>query len=414
MLTQPNRLPGNLWPDCPSNASLSRNCEGVSHHVTQIRCFLFRRRRHRCRSHGGLRPVRRSGPQCRPCAECACEPGNCAARRCLAPAARYRHAGRAERPRRCEHQGQGHRHGGQRASGGAQELPVRRILSPLRGARPACAAPALAGRRLGIHRQRRRHRPHQRACDRRGQQGDREADRRARVRSQGRGGGQENRCGRAAHRCERPAHREDRQSHYHARRRMGGGNRFPVRLREQRHCGNHQRQVALAAGRELRALHPDRCCGQPRQFGRAALQPRGRGDRHQFADLFAYGRLPGPVIRDPDRRGDESRGAVGRKRASEPRQAWRVHPGSRSRHRRIVRPAEGRGCARRRPREGRAGSARGRAAGRRGAQVQWPRHQSLERPADGGGRGGTGFDRRDRSLEKGAHRAPQREAHRAD
>ena len=45
--------------------------------------------------------------------------------------------------------------------------------------------------------------------------------------------------------------------------------------------------VALAARRHLRALHPDRRRGEPRQLGRPAVQPEGRGDRHQLADLLA-------------------------------------------------------------------------------------------------------------------------------
>ena len=39
--------------------------------------------------------------------------------------------------------------------------------------------------------------------------------------------------------------------------------------------------------RELRAVHPDRRRGQPRQLRRAAVQHARRGDRHQLADLLA-------------------------------------------------------------------------------------------------------------------------------
>ena len=59
----------------------------------------------------------------------------------------------------------------------------------------------------------------------------------------------------------------------------------PVRLREHGDRGHRERQVALAARRRLRAVHPDRRGGEPRQLRRPALQPGRRGDRHQLADL---------------------------------------------------------------------------------------------------------------------------------
>ena len=55
-------------------------------------------------------------------------------------------------------------------------------------------------------------------------------------------------------------------------------------------------------------VHPDRRRGEPGQLRRPALQPRGRGDRHQLADLLAQRRLPGHLVRDPDRDGAEREG----------------------------------------------------------------------------------------------------------
>ena len=48
--------------------------------------------------------------------------------------------------------------------------------------------------------------------------------------------------------------------------------RLPVRLREHRHLGHHQRQVARTARRHLRAVPADRCRGESRQFGWPAVQ----------------------------------------------------------------------------------------------------------------------------------------------
>ena len=58
---------------------------------------------------------------------------------------------------------------------------------------------------------------------------------------------------------------------------------------------------ALASRLLVRALHPDRRRGEPGQLRRPALQPRGRSDRHQLADLLEERRLPGHLVRDPDR-----------------------------------------------------------------------------------------------------------------
>ena len=102
--------------------------------------------------------------------------------------------------------------------------------------------------------------------------------------------------------------REDRQPRRDARRRMGRRDRHAVRPRQHGDLGHRQRQVALAARRRRGAVHPDRRRGQPRQLGRPAVQPQGRSDRHQLADLQPHRRLPGPRVRDSDRRRDEREG----------------------------------------------------------------------------------------------------------
>jgi len=86
-------------------------------------------------------------------------------------------------------------------------------------------------------------------------------------------------------------------------RRMGGGDRLSVRLREHSDRRHRQRQGALAAPGELRSLHPDRRGHQPGQFRRAAVQHARRGRRRELADLQPHGRLHGPVLRHPHRHG---------------------------------------------------------------------------------------------------------------
>ena len=157
----------------------------------------------------------------------------------------------------------------------------------------------------GFHHQQRRLHPDQRPCRRQGRRDHGQAQRQARVQGQGhrrrqahRRGGHQDRGNRSAQ-GQRWAIRNKL-----ARRRMGGGDRFAVRLREHRHGGHRERQGPLAAAGELRPLHPDRCRHQSRQLRRTAVQPEGRSGRHQFPDLQPHRRLHGLVLRHPDRRGD--------------------------------------------------------------------------------------------------------------
>jgi serine protease Do len=103
----------------------------------------------------------------------------------------------------------------------------------------------------------------------------RQADRPARVHRQGAGRRPQDRRGRAQDRRARPAGRGAGQHQRPARRRMGAGHRLAVRLREHRHRRRGQRQGPLAAGRQRRALHPDRRGGEPGNSGGPLFNARG-------------------------------------------------------------------------------------------------------------------------------------------
>ena len=109
--------------------------------------------------------------------------------------------------------------------------------------------------------------------------------------------------------------------------RVGHRDRLALRLRELGDRRHRQRDRALAR-RHLHALHPDRRRREPRQFRRPAVQPEGRGRRHQFADLQPHGRLPGRLVRHPDRRRDEREEPAGGDRTRAARPHRRDDPGS--------------------------------------------------------------------------------------
>ena len=125
------------------------------------------------------------------------------------------------------------------------------------------------------------------------------------------------------------------------RRRMGRRHRHAVRPRQHGDVRHRQRQIALAARRRGGAVHPDRRRGEPRQLRRPAVQPQRRSDRHQFADLQPQRRLPGPRVRDSDRRRDERQGPDPAARQSRARPSGRDDPGSEPRTRRELRPQAG-------------------------------------------------------------------------
>ena len=197
-----------------------------------------------------------------------------------------------------------------------------------RGAAPpdsAIAAAAAPGHGLGLHRRRRRLRAHQRARGRGRGRSARAPHRPARVQGQGGRRRQGDRHRGGEDRGEGTAGGEARRPGADQGRRMGARDRLAVRLREHGDRRHRQRQLALAARRQLRAVHPDRRRGEPGQLRRAALQPEGRGDRHQLADLLAHRRLPGHLVRGPDRRREQREAAAGRARqaCSAAASAWR-------------------------------------------------------------------------------------------
>ena len=57
--------------------------------------------------------------------------------------------------------------------------------------------------------------------------------------------------------------------------------------------------IVSAKNRTL-PVYPNRCCHQPRQFGRPAVQPERASGWHQFANLQPQRRLYGHLVRHPD------------------------------------------------------------------------------------------------------------------
>ncbi len=146
---------------------------------------------------------------------------------------------------------------------------------------------------------------HQRARRRRRRRGQGQPRRQARLQGQGRRRRQAHRHRAAQDRREGPAQGQHRRSREAQGRRVGGRDRQALRPRQHDDRRHRQRQGTRPAAGEPRPVHPDRRRDQPRQLRRAAVQPQGRGRRHQFADLLALGRLHGARVRDPDRRRDD-------------------------------------------------------------------------------------------------------------
>ncbi len=215
-----------------------------------------------------------------------------------------------------------------------------------------------ARRGFRFHRQRGRHHPHQRARRGRRAEGDRQAHGPPRVRGPRDRLGCEERRGRAEDRRARPAGHQARRPADTAGRRVGRGHRVAVRPGKHRHRRHRERQGAQPAGRHVRPVHPDRRRGQPGQFRRAALQPARRSGRHQLADLQPLRRLPGPVVRDSDRRRDERRQAVAGAGSRDARQTRRRHPGRGPGAGRVVRSRRAARRARRQRRKRRSGRRR--------------------------------------------------------
>ena len=125
-------------------------------------------------------------------------------------------------------------------------------------------------------------------------------------------------------------------------RRSGARHRRALRARRDGDAGHRQRQGSLAARRCGRSLHPDRRGGHPRQLRWPAVRRQRIRGWHQCADLFAQRRLPGRVLRDPDRRRAEGEGSDRRYRQGYARPARRHGPGPQPVARRFLRHQAGR------------------------------------------------------------------------
>ena len=131
----------------------------------------------------------------------------------------------------------------------------------------------------------------------------------------------------------------------------------------------------------------------PGNSGGPLFNLKGEVDRHQLADLQPQRRLPGPRVRDPDRRRDGRQGPDRAERQGQSRPPRRLDPGRESVARGDLRPAEARrraGGLGEQGRSRREGRRRGR---RRDPQVQRQGREPLVRPAAHGGEAEAGHDR---------------------
>ena len=249
------------------------------------------------------------------------------------------------------------------------------------GITPSAAAPGAVAR-LGLRHRPERHRHHQQSRGRRRQRHRRHLHRRPQAEGQGRRQGFQSRR-RRAQGGERQAaeDRQVRRQRQDARRRRRDGGRQPVRPRRNGDRRHHLRPQPQYRQRPLRRFPADRRLDQQGQFGRPAVQPAGRGDRHQHGDSFAVGRLDRHRLCDAVRHGhagDRPARAVPRDAA---RLARRPNPAGRRHHRRQSRLGDGpRRADRRRRRQG-SGQARRAQGRRRDRQVRRQGHQGIARPA---------------------------------
>ena len=128
-----------------------------------------------------------------------------------------------------------------------------------------------------------------------------------------------------------------RRLRHAAGRRVGDGDRQPVRSRPHRDRRHRQRQGALHRRRQLRRLHSDRRRHQSRQLRRAAAQRARRGGRHQLGDLQPDRRQHRHRLRDPDQSRQGAAAAAAREGPRDARLARRPDPEGDARDRAVAR-----------------------------------------------------------------------------
>ncbi len=210
---------------------------------------------------------------------------------------------------------------------------VRAVLQEPRLQRRAAASAQVLLARLRLRDRSQRHRDHQQSRRRRRQRHRRDLHRRAQAEGQGDRQGSQGRRRRAEGRERQAAEdRQVRRQRQGARRRRRDGGRQSVRPRrdgDRRHPVGAQPQHRE---RSLRRLPADRRLDQQGQFGRPAVQPAGRSDRHQHRDPFALGRLDRHRFRDAFGHGAAGHRATGEIRRDASRLARRAHSAGRRRH----------------------------------------------------------------------------------
>ncbi len=95
-----------------------------------------------------------------------------------------------------------------------------------------------------------------------------------------------------------------------AGRRLGAGDRQPVRPGRHGDGGHRLGARPRHPSGPVRRLHPDRRGDQPRQLRRPAVQHGRPGHRHQHGDLLAVGRVDRHRLLHPVQHGEEHRLAV--------------------------------------------------------------------------------------------------------
>ena len=226
--------------------------------------------------------------------------------------------------------------GARPAQGHAVRRHVRAVLQESRDERPAGPAAEILVARLRLRHRSHRHRHHQQPRRRRRQRHRRHLHRRPQAEGQGDRQGPEGRRGGSESRERQAAEdRKIRRQRQDPRRRRRDGGRQSVRPRRDGDRRHPLRPQPQHRKRPLRRLPADGRRHQQGQFGRPAVQPGRRGDRHQHRDPVADRRLDRHRLRDALRHRHPRDLAVAEVRRDPPRLARRAHPAGRRHHRRV-------------------------------------------------------------------------------